>query len=189
MSAGKQPSQQRASAASRLRTSHLAIVVDRKLLLITLELCPIDIAFMVILQQNLPLRKRFAVPIALAGASIDDLSALLTFAVGVGASVEWVLEHSNHVAVPDRRPLEGDQLLAIGWSREVDLVGPQRQQRLSRAHQFAEASEDQAYDFLEPQVRIEAETDLAMPDVADRHADAQLAAPRFGAGGVEHAGT
>ena len=38
-----------------------------------------------------------------------------------------------------------------------------------------------------PQVGIEAETDLAMPDVADRHADAQFAAPRFGAGGVEHA--
>jgi hypothetical protein len=28
-----------------------------------------------------------------------------------------------------------------------------------------------------------------MPDVADRHADAQLAAARLGAGGVEHAGT
>ena len=27
-----------------------------------------------------------------------------------------------------------------------------------------------------------------MPDVADRHADAQLAAPRLGAGGIEHAG-
>jgi len=27
-----------------------------------------------------------------------------------------------------------------------------------------------------------------MPDGADRHADAQFAAPRFGSGGVEHAG-
>src|SRR5258707_11101762 len=27
-----------------------------------------------------------------------------------------------------------------------------------------------------------------MPDVANRHADAQLTAPRLGAGGVEHAG-
>src|SRR5262249_35915795 len=156
------PSQQRASAASRLRTSHLGIVVGCKLLLIPLELCPIDIRLVVILQQNLPFRKRFAVAVALAGASIDDLSALLTFAVGVSASVERVLEHSNHVAVPDRRPLEGDQLLAIGWPREVDLVGSQRQQHLSRAPKFAETSEDQAYDFLEPQVWIEAKTDLAM---------------------------
>src|ERR1700736_4894538 len=28
-----------------------------------------------------------------------------------------------------------------------------------------------------------------MPDVANRHADAQLTAPRLGAGGVKHAGT
>jgi hypothetical protein len=28
-----------------------------------------------------------------------------------------------------------------------------------------------------------------MPDVANRHADAQLTAPRLGAGSVEHAGT
>jgi hypothetical protein len=28
-----------------------------------------------------------------------------------------------------------------------------------------------------------------MPDVANRHSDAQLAAPRLGAGRVEHAGT
>jgi hypothetical protein len=28
-----------------------------------------------------------------------------------------------------------------------------------------------------------------MPDVANRHADAQLAAPRLGAGRIEHAGT
>jgi hypothetical protein len=49
--------------------------------------------------------------------------------------------------------------------------------------------EDQPDRFLDSEVGIEAETDLAMPDVADRHADAQLAAARLGAGGVEHART
>src|SRR3954454_5614648 len=47
--------------------------------------------------------------------------------------------------------------------------------------------EDQPDHFLDPLVRIEAKTDLAMPDVADRHADAQLATARLGAGGIEHA--
>src|ERR1700687_5791227 len=28
-----------------------------------------------------------------------------------------------------------------------------------------------------------------MPDIADRHTDAQFAAPRLGAGGIEHAGS
>ena len=63
-----------------------------------------------------------------------------------------------------------------------------RQQDLPRAAELAEPGEDQPDRLLDPQVGIEAETDLAMPDVADRHADAQLAAPRLGAGGVEHAG-
>jgi len=50
-------SQQRASAASRLRTSNLGIIVGTELLLIPFKLCPIDIAFVVILQQNLALSK------------------------------------------------------------------------------------------------------------------------------------
>ena len=70
----------------------------------------------------------------------------------------------------------------------MDLLGAQRQQDLSRAAQLAESGEDKPDRFLSPQVGIEAETDLAMPDVADRRADAQFAAPGFGTGGVEHAG-
>ena len=38
-------------------------------------------------------------------------------------------------------------------------------------------------------VRIEPQADLAMPDVADGNADAQFAAIRLGAGGLEHAGS
>ena len=158
------------------------------MLLVPFELRPVDVAFVVILQQNLPFLKRFAVAVALAGASVDDLGALLAFAVGVGARIERVLEHRDHVAVADRRPVEGDQLLAVGGPREVDLLGRHRQQHLPCAAQLAEPREDQPDHFLDPQVGIEAETDLAMPDVADRHADAQLAAARLGAGGVEHAG-
>jgi hypothetical protein len=54
---------------------------------------------------------------------------------------------------------------------------------------LAEPGKDQPHHFLDPQIGIEAQTNLAMPDVANRHADAQLAAPRLGAGRVEHAGT
>src|SRR6266403_856571 len=58
-----------------------------------------------------------------------------------------------------------------------------------RAAELAEPGKDQPHHFLDPQIGIEAQTDLAMPDVANRHADAQLTAPCLGAGGVEHAGT
>jgi len=80
---GYQPSQQRTPTAPRLHTSHLGVIVDGELLLVPLELRPVNVAVMVILQQNLPLLKRLAVAVALAGPSVDDLGALLAFAVGV----------------------------------------------------------------------------------------------------------
>ena len=79
----------------RLRASHLAVSVDRELLLVPFELRPVDVAVVVILQQNLPLLKRLAVAVALPGTSVDDLGALLAFAVGVGARIERVLEHRD----------------------------------------------------------------------------------------------
>jgi hypothetical protein len=48
----------------------------------------VDIAIVVILQQNLPLLKRFAVAVAPPGPSVDNLGALLAFAIGVDARIE-----------------------------------------------------------------------------------------------------
>src|SRR4051812_9145880 len=141
---------------------------------------------MVILQQDLPLLKRLAVTVARPSPSIDDRSALLAFAIGVGAGIERVLEYRDHVAVADRRPVEGDQLLAVGRPRKVNALREHRQQDLACTAELAEADEDQPDHFLDPPVRIKAEADLAMPDVADRHADTQLAASRLGTGGIEH---
>jgi hypothetical protein len=81
--------------------------------LVPFELGPVDVAVVVILQQNLPLLKRLAVAIARSGTSIDDLGALLALAVGIGTRVKRVLEHGDDVAVADRRPLKADQLLAV----------------------------------------------------------------------------
>jgi len=89
---GDQPDQQRAAPASRFWASCLAVGVDRELLLVPLELRPVDVAVVVILEQNLPLLKRFVVAVALAGATVDDLRAFFTFAVGVSACIEWVLQ-------------------------------------------------------------------------------------------------
>ena len=95
MSTTNYSGQQRASAASRLRTSNLSIAVGRELLLIAFKLRPIDVAFVVILQQDLALRKWLAAATALAGPPINNLGALLTFAVSVGASVKRIFEYTN----------------------------------------------------------------------------------------------
>ena len=68
------------------------------------------------------------------------------------------------------------------------LIRRQGQQNLPRAAQLAEPREDETDRLLEPQVRIEAEAHLAMPDVTDRHADPQFAAPRLGSRRVVHSG-
>jgi len=52
----------------------------------------------------------------------------------------------------------------------VDLILGHRQQDLPCTAQFAELGEDQAHGFLDPQIGIEAKTDLAMPEIADRQA-------------------
>ena len=66
----------------------------------------------------------------------------------------------------------------------MNLILGHREQHLARAAQFAKPGEDQTDGFLDPAIGIKTKTDLAMPDVADRHANPQLAAPRLGAGGV-----
>src|SRR5215469_7219080 len=70
----------------------------------------------------------------------------------------------------------------------MDALRQHRQQHLTGTAELAKAGEDQPNDLLYPAIGIEAEPDLAMPDIADRHADPQLAAARLGAGGIEHAG-
>jgi hypothetical protein len=67
--------------------------VYRELLLVPFELYPVDIAVVVILQQNLPLFKRLGVPLTLASPSVDDLSAFLAFPIGIGARIERAFEH------------------------------------------------------------------------------------------------
>ena len=77
---------------------------------------------MVILQQNLAGLKRFAMTVGLTQTSVDNRGALFAFAVGIGTCIERVLEHGDHVSIADWRPLESDQLLAVGRSRKVNLI-------------------------------------------------------------------
>lgn len=59
--------------------------------------------------------------------------------------------------------------------------------RLPRAAELAKPLEDQPDYLLEPEIRIEPEPGLAMPDVTDRHADPKFATTRLRPGCVDHA--
>lgn len=127
---------------------------------------------MMAFEHDLPFLEWPVVTITLPGAAIDDLGSLLAFAVDIGTSVERILQHRDHVAITNRRPVERDQSLAIRRARKMNLIGSHRKQDLSRAAQFAESRKDLVDRLLKPEIRIEIETDLAMPDIADGNADA-----------------
>ena len=57
---------------------------------------------------------------------------------------------------------------------------------LPGAAKFAKALEDPAGDLLNAAIRIETETDLSMPDIADRHGDPEFTSAGLGPGGVQH---
>ena len=57
---------------------------------------------------------------------------------------------------------------------------------LPAAAQFAEALKDRAGDFLNAAIRIEAEANLPMPDVADWYGKPELASSGLGPCGVQH---
>jgi hypothetical protein len=66
------------------------------------------------------------------------------------------------------------------------LLGCKRQMHLAGAAKFSEALEDPADDFLHAAIRIEAETDLPMPDIADRHGNSEFTPSGLRPCGIQH---
>ena len=69
----------------------------------------------------------------------------------------------------------------------MDLFRFERQMHLPGAAKFAEALEDPAGDLLDAAIRIEAETDLPMPDKANRYENPEFTSASLGPRGVQHA--
>ena len=64
----------------------------------------------------------------------------------------------------------------------------ERQMHLPGTAEFAEALEDPTGDLLDAAIRIEAETNLPMPDKASRHGNPEFTPAGLGPCGVQHAG-
>ena len=69
----------------------------------------------------------------------------------------------------------------------MEIISGERNQDLTGAAKLAKTRKDQADRFLYPQIGIKPEPIVAVPDIADRNAQAQFSPPRFGAGRVKHA--
>src|SRR5271156_55215 len=158
--ANQKAAEQGAAAAAGLRTILATIGVGGEQLLIAFKLLPVNVALMMILQQDLAVLERTIVAVGLARPAINDLGSIEAFAVGVGTGIEWVLQHRDDIAVADWRPVEGRHPLAVRWPRKMHLFCLERQMHLAGTAKFAEALKDPAGDLLNPAIRIEAETDL-----------------------------
>lgn len=63
----------------------------------------------------------------------------------------------------------------------LHVIVDHRDQDLARSAEFAEAREYQGNGLLQAHVRIEPETVIAVPDIAEGHGDAQFSALCLGA--------
>jgi hypothetical protein len=111
--ANQKPAEQGATAAARLRTILAAIRIGGELRLIAFKFLPIDVALVMILQQDLAVPKGTIMPVGFTRPAIDDPRSIDAFAVGVGTGIERVLQHRNDIAVADWRPVERRHPLAV----------------------------------------------------------------------------
>ena len=121
-----------------------------------------------------------------SNAPFDERDALLALPVSIGTGVERVLQYRDDVAVADRSPIKVHERFAVRRTREMHLLGGQRNQHLPSAAQLAKTREHDADRLLHSQVRVESEPDLPMPRIADGHADAQVTAQGFAVLVIQH---
>ena len=186
--AREETAEQCSPAAPRLPAPGLAVAVCGELCLVALELRPVDVALVMVLQQNLPLLHRLGVTVCLPHVPIDDLGPTLVLSIRVDTSVEGTLQHRDHVAVADRRPVERNHCAAIRRAGEAELFRSQRQEHLSCAAQIAKPREDLADRLLDAHVGVETQSGVTIPDVANRDTDSEFAARCFGGAGIVHPG-
>src|ERR1700752_4714501 len=110
-------------ATTGLGAISAAIGVGGELLLVALELSPVNVPLVVPSQENLAVLQPAIVAIGLAGAAIDALGSMLALTGGVRACVERVLQDRDDVAIADRHPLKGRHLLAVRRTRKLDALG------------------------------------------------------------------
>ncbi len=180
------PGQQGFAAPAGFHAVSAAVIVERQLLLISLVFLPANVSFVMVLDHHLPGSGRLAMPVAAPRSPVNDGRPLLALSVDVNAGIKGIFENRDHIAVADRRPDEAGHATFIGRPWEVNLISCHRQQNLTSTAKVAEPGEDRPDHFLQAQIRIKPQTGFAMPDVAERYRQAQLAPARFRPRGIKH---
>ena len=127
--AGQHARQQRPAASAGLASANPTVSICGQQGLVPLVLRPVDVAFMMIVDQHVPGFGRLAVTVGLARPPVHQLDPLLAFAVGISSCVERVLQETDDIAIADLPPVEGREALPIRRTREEHALRRQRQAR------------------------------------------------------------
>jgi hypothetical protein len=135
---------------------------------VSLEPRPIDVALMMVADEDVPLGHRLAVPGRLHGAAIDDTRPCAATAEGVGASVERVAQHLHDAVVGRPAPLDpaDDTVAPDHGQRQGGVAKPQED--LPRAAELPKLAEHEPDRFLDPFVGIELDPRVLAPDQPGR---------------------
>jgi hypothetical protein len=162
---------------------HVGVLEQHPLVL--LEPLPVDVTFMVVADEHVPLGHRFVVPGGLHGAPIDKTRPPATAAECIGAGIERIVQHLHDAVVGRLAPLDpaDDAVAPDDGQLQGGIADPQED--LPRAAEFLELGEDELDGTLNPLVRIQLDAPVLAPDQARRQREAERAAAGLAVPGGE----
>ena len=164
--APREAGEQRATAAAGLAGRpplHVGVLEQHALVL--LEPLPVDVALVVVADEDVPLGHRLVVAGGLHGAAVDDARPLAAAAERVGAGVERVVQHLHDAVVGRLAPLDAaDGAVALGRRAAAGRRRATHRKTcraLPSSRNFANTSRMAS---LHPLVRIELDAPVLAPD-------------------------
>ena len=153
----------------------IGVVADQPL--IPFELVPVDIAFMVVADQNLPVRPIDAKSAQDALAAVLDRHLADRAAERIGAGVDRVGEDVMDGVVDRRLPPHASPVQAVADGGKCDLLLAKPDMDLPHALQLGELAEHQDERLAHAQVRILLDPVGPAAHITDRHRHEEFPAP------------
>ena len=147
--------------------------------LISFILFPGKVPGMMVLDQHFPSALRLAMTRGLPGTTFHHLGPCFSFAVGVGAGIDWIGEHRVKRCVSGQFPnhLTCAQFMRKGGQQEVLFSKPA--ENLANAAQFGHFTKHQLNGLLHTMVGIFFQFSAGRPIEPDRNLNLQFATASF----------
>src|SRR5580704_18515481 len=172
-----QSGQQGATATCRLPLGpalHMSVLRDQ--LLVRLVLFPADVAGVMIAQQDGPSGHRLRMAGGLAGATVDDASALGCAAEDIGAGIDRMPEDLQYRVVGRRPPLDLAHAAVVApGNRQLQRLILRPKQDLPSTPELLEFVEQKPDDSADALVRVYLDLPDLVPAIAGWEDEPQLA--------------